>query len=82
MFKWRVKRAKRVRMHLIDPHDGMQLPSVEGLLVAKRRNLFGRLVEYAIALPALIATVEGVPAELDSRLLVIPADRVAFYEVL
>jgi len=76
MMKLRVKRAKRVRMHLIDPHEGMQLPSVEGLLVAKRRR------EYAIALPVLITSVEGNPAELDSQLLVIPADRVAFYEVI
>jgi hypothetical protein len=78
MFKWRVKRAKRVRMHLIDPHDGMQLPSVEGILIAKRR----RDREYAIALPSLITTVEGNAAELDSRLAVIPFDRVAFYEEL
>jgi len=76
MMKLRVKRARRVRMHLIDPHEGMQLPSVEGLLVAKRRR------EYAIALPVLITSVEGNPAELDSQLLVIPADRVAFYEVI
>lgn len=82
MFKWRVKRAKRVRMHLIDPHDGMHLPSVEGLLVAKRRSIFGRIVEYVVALPVLITSIEGNPAELDSKLLVIHADRVAFYEVL
>jgi hypothetical protein len=76
MMKLRVKRAQRVRMHLIDPHEGMQLPSVEGLLVAKRRR------EYAVALPVLITSVEGNPAELDSQLLVIPAERVAFYEVI
>jgi hypothetical protein len=49
---------------------------VEGLLVTKRRG------EYVIAIPTLIHDTTVAPAELDSRWLVIPRDRVAFYEVL
>lgn len=71
-----MKRAKRVRMHLIDPNPSTQLPSVEGLLVAKRAR------EYVLALPSLIVAADSPAAELDSRLLVIPRANVAFYEVL
>lgn len=72
----RLKRAKRVRVHLIDA-PGTQLPSVEGLLVAKRPR------EYVLALPRLITeavVAGGEPTELESRRLVIPRERVAFYE--
>lgn len=72
----RWKRAKRVRMHLIDPSPATQLPSVEGLLVAKRRR------EYIIGLPQLIVAADGNPTVLESRLLVIPRANVAFYEVI
>lgn len=75
---FRLKRAKRVRMHLLE-EPRVPLPSVEGLLVAKRRR------EYVIALPKLIteAVVQGgSPTELESRLLVIPRERVVFYEVV
>lgn len=72
----RLKRAKRVRMHLIDENPAAQLPSVEGLLVAKRSR------EYAIAVPTLILSPEANPAELESKLLIIPRERVAFYEVI
>lgn len=72
----RLKRAKRVRMHLVETHPGAELPSVEGLLVSKR----GR--EYVIALPALVVSAEARPTELESQLLVIPRERVAFYEVI
>ena len=65
---------KRVRVHLADAHPGVDLPSVEGLLLAKH----GR--EFRIGRPELILD-EG-PAELGSRELVIPRERVAFYEVL
>lgn len=70
-----LKRAKRVRLHLID-RGAVALPSVEGLLVAKR----GR--EYVIGLPALISSPQEQPTELESRLLVIPRENVAFYEVV
>lgn len=72
----RLKRAKRVRMHLIDPNPSTQLPSVEGLLVAKRAR------EYVVALPSLIVAAESPPAVLESRLLVIPRANVAFYEII
>lgn len=71
MRRW-LKRAKRVRVHLLD----QGLPSIEGLLLSKRSR------EYVLALPMLITSAEGEPAELDSKLLVIPRDRVAFYEVI
>lgn len=67
---------KRVRMHLLEPSPQMQLPSIEGLLVSKR----GR--EYVLAVPQLITSPEAKPTQLGSKLLVIPRDRVAFYEVL
>lgn len=68
-------RRARVRIHLVDP-PGMALPSVEGLLVSRRRG------EYAIAVPKLVSAPEGAPVELESQLLMIPHDRVAFYEVI
>lgn len=70
---WR--RKKRVRMHLIEP-VGVNLPSVEGLLVSRRAN------EYLIALPLLHHAPGANPDELDSRYLAIPRERVAFFEVL
>lgn len=63
-------------MHLIDPKGSEGLPSVEGLLQARRVD------EYVIALPSLLVAVGADPAELESRFLVIPRERVAFYEVL
>lgn len=69
----RLARKKRVRVHLIE--DG--LPSLEGLLVARRRG------EYLLALPTLIVHPDAAPAELAAaRLLAVPRERVAFYEVL
>lgn len=62
-------------MHLID-RPGSDLPSVEGLLVSRRRG------EYLLALPSLLTAVGANPAELESRWVAIPRDRVAFYEVL
>lgn len=71
----RLKRARRVRVHPVE-QQGAQQPSIEGLLVARRRR------EYVLALPALIVSAEARPVELESRLLVIPRERVAFYEVI
>lgn len=71
-----MRRKRRVRLHLVDPNPHMHMPSVEGLLVSKH----GR--EYTVAVPKLITSVEGNPHELDSKLLVIPRENVAFYEVL
>lgn len=62
-------------MHLIAPQHG-DLPSVEGLLVSRRRG------EYLLALPSLIVAVNAQPDELDAPLLAIPRERVAFFEVL
>jgi hypothetical protein len=70
-----VKRKPRVRMHLVDEQQS-QLPSVEGILVSRRRH------EYMIALPTLLVAPGANPAELDSRWLCVPRSRVAFYEVL
>lgn len=71
----RLRQAKRVRIHLTDPH----LPSVEGLLLSKRHR------ELAVGVPELISeavAAGGKPTILESRLLVVPLDRVAFYEVI
>jgi hypothetical protein len=70
-----MKRKPRVRMHLVDENQS-QLPSVEGILVSRRNR------EYMIAVPVLLTHPQANPAELDSRWLAIPRDRVAFYEVL
>lgn len=69
MFK-RMKR-ERVRVHLIE--DG--LPSIEGLLIRKG-------AEYEVAVPQLVTTPDGPPAVLESKLVAVPRERVAFYEVL
>ena len=70
-----MRRKRRVRLHLITP-ERAELPSVEGLLVSRRRR------EYLIALPRLLVDPQANPAELDSRWLAIPRERVAFFEVL
>jgi hypothetical protein len=70
-----VKRKPRVRVHLVDEKQS-QLPSVEGILVSRRRR------EYMIAVPVLLTHPQANPAELESRWLSIPRERVAFYEVL
>ena len=62
-------------MHLIDERES-QLPSVEGILVSRRRS------EYMIAVPRLLVAPQAKPAELEARWLSIPRERVAFYEVL
>ena len=66
-----LKRRKRVRVHMND-----QTPSVEGLLVGRRHR------EYLIAIPKLLLHPDANPTELESRLLAIPRERVAFYEVI
>jgi hypothetical protein len=69
------KRARKVRLHLIDPSEGVQLPSVEGLLVSSRHR------EYVVQVPKLIHSAAANPEELTTPL-VIPRERVAFYQVL
>jgi hypothetical protein len=58
-------------MHLVDPG----LPSVEGLLVRTARR------EYHLAVPRLVVAAGGEPVELENTV-VIPRERVAFYEVV
>lgn len=67
---------KRVRMHLIEPDSPHELPSIEGILISRRHR------EYLLALPVLLVAAGANPAELESRWVRIPRDRVAFYEVL
>lgn len=71
-----MKRKRRVRIHLIEPKGSESLPSVEGFLHSKR----GR--EYVVALPQLLVAAGATPVEPDCRYLVVPRERVAFYEVL
>lgn len=70
-----MRRRKRVRVHLADPHPSTNLPSIEGLLI-------GKGAEYVIAVASLLVAQGANPAELDSRYVVIPRERIAFYEVL
>lgn len=67
---------KRVRVHLVEEGPGARLPSIEGLLVSRSHR------EYMIAVPKLLWNPTANPDELASRAIVIPRDRVAFYEVL
>lgn len=72
-----MRRKKRVRVHLADPHPDVNLPSVEGVLLSRG------LREWVIGEPSLLIAAGAQPAELsDARDLRIPATRVAFYEVL
>jgi hypothetical protein len=59
-----------------EAENASQLPSIEGILVSRRRR------EYMIAVPALLVNPQAPPSELESRWLAIPNERVAFYEVL
>lgn len=70
----RLRRRKRVRMHLMEPGPGVELPSIEGLLVSR----YGR--EFHLALPSLVVNEAGKPLELESRLVGIPRERVAWWE--
>ncbi len=79
MVTWGKKR-RRVRVHLIDPPAqgpvfGGTLPSIEGILLHTRPD-------FEVSLPRLIASAEGAPIELDARSVVVPRERVAFFEVL
>jgi hypothetical protein len=74
------KRKRRVRLHLIDPPTetlipGTGLPSIEGVLLSSRPD-------YEIAQPRLITNPDTKPVELESRIVVVPRERVAFYEVI
>jgi hypothetical protein len=70
------KRKRRVRLHLIDPNPHFHLPSVEGILVSRRGG------EYAVAVAELVTDAAANNVQLDSKLLIVPAGNVAFYEVL
>lgn len=71
-----MKRKPRVRVHLVEENRGTELPSIEGILVSRRRR------EYLLALPSLLLAAGANPAELESRWVAIPRERVAFYEVI
>lgn len=72
-----LKRAKRVRLHLTSSAASAGAQSVEGLLVSRRRG------EYAIALPLMLLAADALPQPLsEARLLMIPRENVAHYEVL
>ena len=61
-----------MRMHLIEP-PGSELPSIEGILVSRRP-------EYVLGVPVLHTTTDSAPIELEARHVVIPRERIAFYE--
>lgn len=73
---------RRVRIHLLDPHPEVALPSVEG--VALGWWLQRRLQrEFKIAVPELQLAPQAAPQQLrDARELRIPLGNIAFYEVL
>lgn len=71
------RRKQRVRVHLVDKDPRIAQPSVEGVLVQKLAR------EYVLALPELLVSPERDLIVLDeARLLAIPRENVAFYEVL
>lgn len=71
------KRARRVRVHLFDRDPRVVNPSIEGVLVRR----VGR--EFHLAVPEIVAAPDRDPIPLDSaRVLVIPRENVAFFEVL
>ena len=72
-----LRRARRVRMHMVDRDPRVSSPSVEGLLVSRGRR------EYGVAVPSLLVAEGREPVRLDeARLLMVPREQVAFYEVL
>lgn len=73
MVTW--KRARKVRMHLID-RPGIDLPRVDGLLVSRRNR------EYLIGVPSLMLSTDGNAVTPEGRFVAIPRDSVAFYEIL
>ena len=71
-----VRKRKRVRLHLVD-RPGAALPSVEGILLARRAS------EYWIGEPQLLIAAGASPTVLsDAKELRVPSQNVAFYEVL
>ena len=71
------RRARRVRIHLFDQHPQLGSPSIEGVLVRR----LGR--EFHVALPELVAAPGRDNILLDeARILAVPRENVAFYEVL
>lgn len=77
MWPLRIRRARRVRIHLTVTAASAGAESIEGLLVSRRRR------EFAIALPELLVAAGARPQPLSSaRLLMIPRESVAHYEVL
>jgi hypothetical protein len=73
-----------VRLHLIDPHKDVSLPSIEGVMLNRARWLMPLLrSDYRIALPQLLLAPGAKPGRLaDAKHLVVHRERVAFYEVL
>ena len=67
---WSTRSARLVRVHIIGG------PSVDGVLVARHR--WGIVVET----PRLVDSVEAGPVALESPRVVIPWDRVVFWEVV
>lgn len=70
----RMPSRRRVRLHLVDA-PGVELPSVEGYLVGRRYG------HYLVEIPKIVRA-EHQTLPLESRLVEIPAERVAFYEVI
>lgn len=64
-------RRRRVRVHLVG-----DLPSIDGYIRSR-----GRL-EYLVEAPQLLTAAGAEPVELASRLVAVPRDRIAFYEVI
>lgn len=63
-------------MHLFSDDNRANLPTIEGLLISRRRH------EYLVALPQLLLAAGGNPVDLEAPRAAIPRERVAFYEVV
>ena len=73
---------RRVRLHLLDPHPDVALPSVEGIALGHwlQRRLSR---EFRVAVPELQLAPQAALEQLrDARELRIPLGNIAFYEVL
>lgn len=68
-------RKRRVRVHLID-QPGTDMPRLEGLLISKRHR------EYLIGVPQLMLAPDANPVTPEGRYVVVPRERVAFYELI
>lgn len=70
-----LRRKKRVRVHLID-QPGIDMPRFDGILISRRAR------EFVLGVPEMTLAANAQPVRPEGRLVVVPRERVAFYEIL